>query len=91
MVHGDRYRGIYDHLYRRFFSNRERHQGYDFQDAPGGSAQLPTVTFQDKLRWWSLDRWRRRKKILNERDRLQQEIIEIKTGQPNSNRQSVQR
>lgn len=91
MAHGDHSRGIYDHLYRRFFSNRERHQGYDFQHAPGGSAQLPTVKFQDKLRWWSLDRWRRRKKILNERDRLQQEIIEIKTGQSNANRRSVQR
>jgi len=91
MAHGDHSRGIYDHLYRRFFSNRERHQGYDFQHAPGGSAHLPTVTFQDKLRWWSLDRWRRRKKILNERDRLQQEIIEIKTSQSNADRRSVQR
>jgi hypothetical protein len=41
---------------------------------------LPAVTFQDKLRWWSLDRWRRRKKILTERDRLQREIIDMKTA-----------
>jgi hypothetical protein len=79
MATGDLSRGIYDHLYRRFFANRDRQQGYDFQDAPGGSAQLPGVTFQDKLRWWTLDRWRRRKKLLTERDRLQREIIDLKT------------
>ena len=80
MATGDGFRGIYDHLYRRFFANRDRHEGYDFQHAPSGSAQLPAVTFQDKLRWWSLDRWRRRKKILTERDRLQREIIDMKTA-----------
>ena len=52
MAIGDSSRGIYDHLYRRFFANRDRHEGYDFQHAPSGSAQLPAVTFQDKLRWW---------------------------------------
>ena len=86
MATGDPLRGIYDHLYRRFFANRDRHQGYDFQHAPGGRAQLPGVTFQEKLRWWTLDRWRRRTKILRERDRLQQEIIEIKTGRSKASR-----
>lgn len=86
MAIGDSSRGIYDHLYRRFFANRDRHQGYDFQDAPGGSAQVPRVTFQDKLRWWTLDRWRRRKKILTERDRLQGDIINLKTGRSKESR-----
>jgi len=86
MATGDPLRGIYDHLYRRFFANREHHQGYDFQNAPGGSAQLPGVTFQEKLRWWTLDRWRRRKKILRERDRLQQEITDIKKGRSKESR-----
>ena len=80
MATGDAFRGMYDHLYRRFFANRERHQGYDFQHAPGGSSPVPRVTFQEKLRWWTLDRWRRRKEILGERDRLQQDIINMKTG-----------
>lgn len=80
MAAGNSSDGIYDHLYRRFFLNRERHQGYDFQHAPGGSAQPPVVTFREKLRWWSLDRWKRRKQILTERDRRQQDIIRIKTG-----------
>ena len=86
MAAGDGLRGIYDHLYRRFFANRNGHQGYDFQHAPSGSAQLPAVTFRDKLRWWTLDRWRRRKKILHERDRLQREIIDIKTGRSKESR-----
>jgi hypothetical protein len=80
MAIADPFRGIYDHLYRRFFANRDRHQGYDFQHAPVGSAQVPRVIFQDKLRWWSLDRWRRRRKILTERDRLQRDIIDLKTA-----------
>jgi hypothetical protein len=86
MVAGDGSKGIYDHLYRRFFANRDRHKGYDFQDAPAGSAQVPRVTFQEKLRWWTLDRWRRRKKILIERDRLQREIIDIKNGRSKDSR-----
>jgi hypothetical protein len=35
---GDSGKGLYDHLYRRFFENRESHQGYEFQHAPGGIA-----------------------------------------------------
>ncbi|HET9846085.1 MAG TPA: hypothetical protein VFQ02_10050 [Nitrospira sp.] len=86
MAKGDHSQGIYDHLYRRFFANKDRHPGYDFQRAPGGSAQPPTVTFKDKLRWWSLDRWRRRKKILSERDRLQREIVEMRAGRSKERR-----
>ena len=74
----DSSKGIYDHLYTRFFEQRHCQQGYDFQQAPGGSAPPPVVTFREKLRWWTLDRWRRRKQILSERDRLQREIVEIK-------------
>ena len=71
-------KGLYDHLYRRFFEQRDSHEGYSFQHAPGGSVSPPTVTFRQKLRWWTWDRWQRRKKILAERDRLQQEILQIK-------------
>lgn len=78
MAAGGSGNGLYDHLYTRFFANRERHQGYDFQHAPGGSAAPPTVTFAQKLRWWTWDRWQRRKRILAERDRLQQDIINIR-------------
>ncbi len=78
MAAGDSGRGLYDHLYRRFFEQRNTHQGYDFQHAPGGSSLPPTVTFRDRLKWWTWDRWQRRKKILAERDRMQREIIELK-------------
>jgi len=56
-------KGLYDHLYRRFFENRDSQQGYEFQHAPGGSAPLPVVTFRDRLRWWTWGRWQRRKTI----------------------------
>ena len=70
--------GLYEHLYKRFFENRDRYKGYDFQHASGGSVAPPTVTFAQKLRWWTWDRWQRRKQILAERDRLQREIVAIR-------------
>lgn len=77
MASSDSTKGIYDHLYRRFFESQDGKRGYDFQHAPGGSAPPPVVTFREKLRWWTLDRWQRRKRILSERDRLQREIVEL--------------
>ena len=77
MAGGGSGNGLYDHLYRRFFEQRDSHDGYSFQQAPGGSAAPPTVTFREKLRWWILNRGERRKKILAERDRLQREILQI--------------
>ncbi|NWF72724.1 MAG: hypothetical protein HXY51_06715 [Nitrospirae bacterium] len=73
---GDSGKGLYDHLYRRFFENRAKRQGYDFQHAPSGSAPSPVVTFRDRLRWWG--RWKRRKVILAARDRFQQDILDLK-------------
>lgn len=70
-------KGLYDHQYQRFFEQRDTHEGYSFQQAPGGSAPTPAVTFSEKLRWWTWDRWQRRKKILAERDRLQEEILQL--------------
>ena len=56
MAGGESGKGLYDHLYRRFFEQRDSHDGYSFQEAPGGSAPTPTVTFSQKLRWWTWDR-----------------------------------
>ena len=76
--------GLYDHLYKRFFEQRDSHEGYSFQHAPGGSAPTPIVTFREKLRWWTWNRWRRRRKLLAERDEFQQDILQIKKpGQSN--------
>ena len=75
-------KGLYDHLYRRFFERRDSHEGYEFQHAPGGSLSPPVVTFRDKLPWWTWNRWQRRKQILRERDRRQQEIVGLRKGPP---------
>lgn len=77
MAGGESGKGLYDHQYQRFFDQRDTHEGYSFQQAPGGSAPTPAVTFSEKLRWWTWDRWQRRKKILAERDRLQEEILQL--------------
>ncbi|HEU0069136.1 MAG TPA: hypothetical protein VFQ26_07755 [Nitrospiraceae bacterium] len=75
---GDSGKGLYDHLYRRFFESRESQQGYDFHQAPSGSAATPRVTFRDRLRWWTWGRWRRRDTIMAARDRFQQDILDLK-------------
>ena len=73
----DSSKGLYDHLYRRFFEKRDTHQGYEFQHAPPGNVPPPVTQFIERLKWWTLRGWRR-KKILAERDRVQREIVEIK-------------
>ncbi|MBS0150278.1 MAG: hypothetical protein JSR31_05010 [Nitrospira sp.] len=78
MAGGEQGKGLYDHLYGRFFEERHTHEGYSFQQAPGGSAATPMVAFREKLRWWTWDRWKRRRTILAERDRLQRDILQIK-------------
>ena len=69
--------GLYDYQYKRFRENRRGRDGYDFQQAPVGNTAPPRLTFGEKLRWWTWDRWKRRKKLLAERDRLQREILDI--------------
>lgn len=69
---------LYESQYERYFKDREKVKGYDFQNAPAGSVPVPKVTFTEKLRWWTLDRWKRRKKIREERDRRVQEILAVK-------------
>ena len=73
--------GVFDHQYERFYENRDQGAGYDFQHGPGGSQPVPKVTFAEKLRWWTIDRWRRRKQIRQARDRRLQEILNIKARQ----------
>jgi hypothetical protein len=66
--------------YKDFLKRRGQEKGYDFQEAPAGSAAPPTVTFAQKLRWWTWDRWKRRKKIRAERDRRLQNIVQLAQG-----------
>jgi hypothetical protein len=71
-------KGLYDDQYERFRENQGTHVGYEFQHGPAGNTPPPIVTFMDKLKWWTF-RGGRRKKILAERDRFQQDIMRIKS------------
>ncbi len=71
-------KNLYLDIYQKFIENRNTHQGYDFQHSPVGSAPTPPVTFREKLKWWTLNRPSRLKKIEQERDRRQQEILALK-------------
>ena len=68
----------YMRRYARFFQERKNAHGYDFHHAPSGSVPVPKVTFMQSLRWWSWDRWKRLKTIRAERDRRQEEILQLK-------------
>ncbi|MBM4123424.1 MAG: hypothetical protein FJ246_00480 [Nitrospira sp.] len=72
--------GLFPKNYSKFLQSRGKAEGYEFQHAPSGSVAPLTVTFADKLRWWTWDRWRRMKKIREERDRRLQEIVQITKG-----------
>ena len=68
--------------YARFFSNRDRSSGPNFHERPLRSLPPPIVQFGQKLRWWSIDRWRRLKKVRQERDRRLQEILRLRQHVP---------
>jgi len=72
--------GLFPESYKDFLKRRNDAKGYDFQHAPGGSALPPTVSFREKLRWWTWDRWKRKKIIRQERDQRVQDIFQIRKG-----------
>lgn len=71
--------GFFPKIYRRFLDRRNEGQGHDFEEVPIVSEIPPIVTFREKLRWWSLDRWSRLRKIREERDRRLQDIVQLKS------------
>jgi hypothetical protein len=68
--------------YEKFEKRREDQKGYEFQHAPSGSAPTPVVTFAEKLKWWTWDRWRRMDKIRQARDQRVLDIVNIKKTPP---------
>lgn len=70
---------LYQDIYQKFLEKKDRYQGYDFQESPVGSATPPAPTFTQKLKWWTLNRPSRLKKIRQQRDQRQQDIINIKS------------
>lgn len=69
--------GLFLDKYVWFFKNRDKSTGPNFHEAPPRSVPPPIVQFDEKLRWWSLDRWKRLKKEREERDRRLQEILQL--------------
>lgn len=74
-------KGLYEHLYHRFFEKRTSQTGYDFQHSPVANVPPPKKTFRETLAWWTV-RGDRRKQIMAERDRVQREIIGMKARLP---------
>lgn len=70
---------LYQDIYQKFLEKKDRYPGYDFQESPVGSATPPAPTFTQKLKWWTLNRPSRLKKIRQQRDQRQQDIINIKS------------
>jgi hypothetical protein len=73
--------------YTKFFRHRNEAHGPEFHNPPPVNIPPPTVTFADRLRWWSWDRRERRRKIRQERDRRLQDILVVKQH-PASKRQT---
>ena len=71
--------GLFPKNYRDFLKRRNQVKGFNFEEVPIVSVVPPTVGFMEKLRWWSVDRWKRMKKIRAERDRRVQEIVQLQS------------
>ena len=74
--------GLYRHQYTEFWKRRDDASGYDFGKAPIGDVPPPTVRFSKPLRWWSWDRPRRVRALLNIRVQRQAEILRLGTVPP---------
>ncbi len=69
---------LYLNIYEQFVRTRDTHQGFDFQEETLKSVAPQTVSFKNRVKWWTLDRPSRLKKIERERDRQQQAILALK-------------
>ncbi len=78
MVFGMDLKKLYLNIYEQFIQTRETHKGFNFQEEPLKSVAPQSVSFKDRVKWWTLDRPSRLKKIERERDRQQQEILALK-------------
>lgn len=78
------FKKLYVDIYAQFLEKYRSAKGYDFQHGGQGSAAPKPVTFKEKLKWWTLDRPQRLKKISQDRDRRQQEILALNKHQAGS-------
>ncbi len=75
---------LYSEIYERFARTRAAHKGFDFQEEPLKSVAPRSVSFRDRITWRTLNRAQRIKTIERERDRQQQDILDIKRGMPSA-------
>jgi len=78
MVTGMDLKKLYLNIYEQFIRTRDTHKGFHFQEETLKSVAPKTVSFKNRVQWWTLDRPSRLKKIEQERDRQQQEILTLK-------------
>lgn len=69
---------LYSDIYDHFTRARDAHKGFDFQEEAIKSVPPPSVSFQDRVKWWTLNRPQRLRRIEQERDRQQQDILALK-------------
>ena len=78
MVSGMDLKKLYLNIYEQFIRTRDAHKGFDFQEETLKSVAPKTVSFKNRVKWWTLDRPGRLRQIERERDRQQQEILALK-------------
>ncbi len=69
---------LYINIYEQFIHTRDTYKGFHFQEETLKSVSPQSVSFKDRIKWWTLDRPKRLKMIKQERDRQQQEILALK-------------
>ncbi len=75
---------LYAEIYEQFLHARDAHKGFDFQEETLKSVTPQSISFKDRVKWWTLDRPKRLKMIERERDRQQQAILALKRRNPAS-------
>jgi len=73
---------LYQDIYQKFLEKKDAHKGYDFQHSPVGSATPPSLTFTEKVQWWTWNRPSRLQKIRKDRDQQQEDILNLKSPPP---------
>lgn len=77
-------KNLYLDVYEHFIKTRDTQKGFDFHEGKLKSVSPKTVSFTDRVRWWTIDRPTRLQMIKQERDRRQQEILALKDQTPPS-------
>lgn len=69
---------LYLDIYEQFLNTRDTQKGFDFQEGKLKSVSPKSVSFTERVKWWTVDRPKRLRMIKQERDRQQQEILALK-------------